>query len=190
MDFELPQIVAAIEKFDYSVNQIFSSVSESGYKSSICALFELINNDNVLTHIYSTIETKFDIDVESWIREYTKRESGLGQTINYKLPEFRERIILIYKMMADIYKSASIMSYSKKLCSTTIIKELLDCFAREFIGTFARDVRNLLVDLRVVAELSGNKNIPETKVLNIILGGKNQLNQGNEMDDNSQINQD
>ena len=51
-------------------------------------------------------------------------------------------------------------------------------FLGDFLGSLHRDLKNMLIDMRVEAELADEKLISEARIINIIFGGNVQNVQG------------
>ena len=190
MDFRLAQIVAAIEKFDYSVSVVFSQSNEGGYQSSIIAVLDLFQSDAVLRHISSILEGESNINLDKWLEENAKPRGSMLGSGSYKLPDnTTERIHLIKKFLMRIPENGEnfVLNVAINWYPTTKITQMWDYLMNDFLKQFHRDVRNILIDLRVEAELSEKKQVSENMIINILQGGGNIQNiQG---DNNTDITQ-
>ncbi len=182
--------MATIEKLDFAVAQLFDSKSQSGYLISLTTLLDFVDTDSILTYIFSLFMEKKSVpNIHKWFEENAKlRFSGIGSG-RYTLPrKASERVTLLYSLFNKIVDEGETIVND---ASTSWYGSALqwDYFMRDFVGMFYRDVRAMLVDLRVEAELSSSKDVKEKQIITIIMGGTNQLNQGNTLEGSSQIKQ-
>lgn len=173
-EFELSQVVAAIEKLDIAVNSVFESESISAISSSLTALIQLIDEDPVLHFIDRLIMEQVNCDIDSWIEKYE-------DSVNFNLGNTKQERYCITK---SILKKAAedfegfILGKALKWYPDNLPGRSSK-FLSDFLGAFYRELRNSLIDLRVEAELSNDRKIPEQKIINLVLGGSIQNVQAN-----------
>jgi hypothetical protein len=193
--FKLPQVVAATKKLTFTTDQIYNCDSEKGIRLNILSLLELLAFDNVLNfiinHFYETRLNKKDIPVlkdeyNTNSKQINVKERLLERFYSSKPKEKKERLTSVFEILKKYFKNGDkgldIKSvYGLGPSPNTQRKK----FVKEFVGYFYRDIMNMLIDLRVEAELSENKEVSKDYVVYIINGGNTQINQGNELDNSN-----
>ncbi len=195
--FRLPQVVAAIEKLTFTTDQIYNCESQPGVRLNVLSLLELFAFDNVLNFIHNQFSdenlTEHDIpDLKNSFNTPTEQtnvnEFLVREFYTSKPQEKKSRLKSIFTILEKYFKYGDrgfrdIGNYYQGTGSTPTTRR--KAFIKEFVGYFYRDIMNMLIDLRVVAELSENKEVSKDYVINIIKGGNNQIVQGNDMDGSS-----
>ena len=193
MDFKLPQIVATIEKLDSAVDQLFDSKNVSSYLISLNALLDFVDDDPPLKYIFSLFKGRVSIpNVHQWFEENIQLHSSMVGSGRYDLPrEVPKRVLFLYRFLSKVVNEGEkvVNEASISWYGSLSRLECWDYFMRDFVGMFYRDLRAMLADLRVEAELSDSKDVKEPQIVNVIMGGTNQVNQANNLNDSSNINQ-
>lgn len=189
MEFRLPQIIAAIEKLDLSFNAVFMQSNDGGIQSSLDAFLDLFGSDRVLNHIFSLIESQAHetIELDEWLRTFGKPKGSMVGSGLYSLPsEIPNRILLTRAILSKT--SSEGFSFTRRFLhawySQGNIHEMTMYFLGDFLGSLHRDLKNMLIDMRVEAELADKELISEAQITNIIFGGNVQNVQG----DKNQVN--
>ena len=185
--------MATIEKLDFAVAQLFDSKNPSSYLISLNALLDFVDMDPPLKYIFSLIKGKVSVpSVHEWFKKVIKGDHSAIGSVRYDLPRgIPERIIFLYRFLSKVVNEGENVVDTAAISWYGSLSQLecWDYFMRDFVGMFYRDVRAMLVDLRVEAELSSSKDVKEKQIITIIMGGTNQFNQGNTLEGSSQIKQ-
>jgi hypothetical protein len=151
--FRLPQVVAAIEKFDITVKQVFNNASGSEIQFSLVSVFELLDDDIVLSFIMSNLnQSAAALSIDEWIETNKKNFKGKIGSGYYMLPqEKNEKIYIIKKLLIKIITDGigwvDDVSMYWFVGEGESVRRL--CFLKEFLGSFYRVIMNMLIDLRV-----------------------------------------
>lgn len=174
MEFRLAQIIAAIEKLDLSFNAVFMQTNDGGIQNSLDAFLDLLRSDRVISHIFSLIEDQCEKKpiLDNWLKENT------GYI--YSLPnKITERTLLTRDLLTEtVTKGRDLTVELTNSWYTGGIGVATTKFLQDFLGSLHRDLKNLLIDMRVEAELAQANRISESVITNIIFGGNVQNVQG------------
>lgn len=183
MEFRLAQIIAAIEKLDLSFNAVFMQTNDGGIQNSLDAFLDLLRSDRVISHIFSLIENqaKGTIQLEEWLTIFGKPKGSMAGSGVYSLPSGTpDRILLTRVILAKTASEG--LNFTRRFLhvwySSRNIHEMTMYFLGDFLGSLHRDLKNMLIDMRVEAELADEKLISEARIINIIFGGNVQNVQG------------
>ncbi|NLT44104.1 MAG: hypothetical protein GXX80_01140 [Thermotogaceae bacterium] len=183
MEFRLAQIIAAIEKLDLSFNAVFMQVNDGGLQSALDAFLDLFRSDRVLNHILSLIESqpREPIESDEWLKTFGKPKGSMAGSGVYSLPnEIPNRILLTRAILSRTASEG--LNFTRRFLrawySQGNIHEMTMYFLGDFLGSLHRDLKNMLIDMRVEAELADEKLISEARIINIIFGGNVQNVQG------------
>ncbi|APT75041.1 hypothetical protein LN42_00480 [Marinitoga sp. 1137] len=173
MEFTLPEIIATTEKLDLSYRTVFASGSDSGVVNSLIALFQLLDEDKILSYITKLITSNVNLDLSKWIdEEFSSRGFNLGKNKS-------ERFLVTKFLLENFIKDPSLPI---GLGHSWYPRNNLQNFLNDFFNTFYRELKFMLIDLRVKAELNESKNISEQIITNIVLGGTVQNVQAKNID--------
>lgn len=183
MEFRLPQIIAAIEKLDLSFNAVFMQSNDGGIQSSLDAFLDLFESDRVLDHILSLIENQphETTEMDEWLKTFGKPKGSMTGSGMYSLPgEIPNRILLTRAILSKTASEG--FNFTRRFLhawySQGNIHEMTMYFLGDFLGSLHRDIKNMLIDMRVEAELADKELISEAQIINIIFGGNVQNVQG------------
>ena len=150
MEFRLAQIIAAIEKLDLSFNAVFMQTNDGGIQNSLDAFLDLLRSDRVISHIFSLIEDQCEKKpiLDNWLKENT------GYI--YSLPnKITERTLLTRDLLTEtVTKGRDLTVELTNSWYTGGIGVATTKFLQDFLGSLHRDLKNLLIDMRVEAELA------------------------------------
>jgi len=175
MDFRLPQIVAAIEKLDVAVRTVFQTTSESGTRAALKALFALINSDAVLSYVQQLLFKSLDKvpDIDLWLKQNSKHH-GMKGSGDFHLPDLiAERFVITKGVLEKLAEEGDdfLLGVPYTAWYHGEIPEVRLALLYDFLGTLYSDIRNMLVDFRVEAELSEKQEISENTIVNIVFRG-------------------
>lgn len=173
MDFRLPQIVAAIEKLDVAVRTVFQASSESGTQAALRALFSLINSDVVLSYVQQLLLKSLDKvpDIDQWLQQNSEMRGMIGSG-KFSLPDqIAERFVITKGVLEELANNSLDGIPVTAWYHHRNISELRLALLHDFLGTLYSDLRNMLADFRVEAELSKNNEISENTIVNIVFRG-------------------
>ncbi|NUU94800.1 hypothetical protein XO10_00495 [Marinitoga sp. 1135] len=180
MGFKLPEIIAATEKLDLAYQVVMSHNSESGVKNSLVSLFQLLKEDRVLKHITNLISQNINVDIDNWIEENAKLRGSMVGSGTFDLGKNKSERFLTSKLILE--KLIDDEDFPLRIGHNWYSDNYLQNFLIDFLNTFYRELKFMLIDLRVKAELNESKNISEQSIINIVLSGNIQNVQAKNID--------
>lgn len=169
-ELSLIEIEATIEKLDLYINGILNSSWENAV-THIRYLINFVNKDRVMRYLFKLFvdKGKAKIDVDNWMEGLKPLTLGSYEPI--KFPEnISERLLLIKSLLENISLNKPGFNIDKfyLMYNHKTFEDSWGKFKYDFVYLFYIDLKSLLLDLKIDASSSRNKEVPERKIINYI----------------------